>query len=208
MKVSELIRSNSGIARKFGACRMVKAGSNPASSSAGGRMNMLRENRLCQALSVIDPHRQAIGRIGAGVKILDEQLTPLKIGEHALAQALKALGRDRLVDLAPPHRFLGSRLFDDVFVARRAAGKCAGIDREAATRGNLALAAPDRMLVEHRHRLVPMHGSRDDACPAVRARTDSSLRSSDRPFHQTLPPVVARPTNLGNRRRLLPGAVP
>ena len=41
------------------------------------------------------PHRQAIGRIGAGVKILDEQLMPLKIGEHALAEALKALGRER-----------------------------------------------------------------------------------------------------------------
>src|ERR1700746_3215635 len=51
MKVSELIPSTSGIARNFGACRIVKAGSNPGSSSAGGRMNMLREKRLCQGLS-------------------------------------------------------------------------------------------------------------------------------------------------------------
>ena len=105
------------------------------------------------------PHRQPVGRIGAGIEVLHEQLAPLQIGEHALVQAGEALGRHRLVDLAPPHRVFGSGLLDDVFVARGAPGIGAGIDRKAAAEGELAFAAPDRVLVEHRRRLVPMHGS-------------------------------------------------
>ena len=50
-------------------------------------MNMLRANRLCQALSGDDPHRQAVFRVGAGVEVLHEQLAALQIGEHALVQA-------------------------------------------------------------------------------------------------------------------------
>ena len=70
-----------------GACRIVKAGSKSASSAAGGRMNMLRANRLCQALSADHPHRQPVFRIGAGIEILDEQLAALQVGEHPLVQA-------------------------------------------------------------------------------------------------------------------------
>jgi hypothetical protein len=38
----------------------------------------------------------------------------------------------------------------------RAAGIGAGRDREAAAKGEFALAAPDGMLVEDRYRLIPM----------------------------------------------------
>src|SRR5437868_1997427 len=64
----------------------------------------------------------------AGVKVLDEQLAALEVGEQALVQAGELVGRDRLVDLAPCYRVFGARLLDDVFVPRGAAGEGPGRD--------------------------------------------------------------------------------
>ena len=52
MQVSVRQPSRAGSASNSGACRMVKSGWKPASSSCGGRMNMLRANSACQALVV------------------------------------------------------------------------------------------------------------------------------------------------------------
>ena len=90
----------------------------------------------------------------------------------------KLLGSDRLVDLAPPHRVLGAGLLDDVLVARRAAGESPGIDREAAAQGELALAAPHGVLVEHRRGLVPMHGP--EVVHALPVEPETALRPGHR----------------------------
>src|SRR5437870_2689912 len=83
-------------------------------------------------------HRQPLDRIGPGIKVLDEQLTALEVGQHALVQAVEPLRSDRLVDRAPPYRVLGAGFLDDVLVPRRASGKGAGGDRKAAAEGELA----------------------------------------------------------------------
>ena len=124
------------------------------------------------------PHRQPVFRIGAGVEVLDEQLAALQVGEQALVQAGELLGRDRLVDLAPVHRVLGARLLDDVFVARGAAGEETGRDREAAARGELALAPPHGVLVEHRRGLVPVHGP--EVVHALPVEAEAALLSGHR----------------------------
>ena len=50
---SDAVPSSFGSAWKPGRFRMVKSGLKPSSSSRRGRRNMLRANRLCQAVSVI-----------------------------------------------------------------------------------------------------------------------------------------------------------
>src|SRR5579883_1832444 len=72
-------------------------------------------------------------------------------------QVFKPFGRDRLIDRPPPHRMFRSRLLDDVFVARRAAGVRAGADDKAAAGSDLALPPPHRMLVEQRRGEVPVN---------------------------------------------------
>ena len=156
MKTSELIRSSSAIAWKLGACRIVKAGSKPSSSPTSAADEHVARKEAVPGAVGDDPDRQAVGRVSPGVEVLDEQLAPLEVGEHPLMQAVEGLRRDRLVDRAPPHRVLGARLLDDVFVARRAAGIETGRYRKAAAKGELALAAADRVLVKDRRRLVPM----------------------------------------------------
>ena len=103
------------------------------------------------------PHRQPVFRVGAAIEVLHEQLAALEIGQHPLVQAGELRRRDLLVDAAPINRVVGARLVDDVLVARAAAGVTAGIDDKRAAIAELALAAPDRMLVKKRHRQVPVH---------------------------------------------------
>src|SRR5215831_6776948 len=97
------------------------------------------------------PHREAVGWVGAGVKILDKQLAALKISQHALVQTVETLGIDRLIDLTPPYRVLGAGLLHDIFVAGGSSCEPAGADREGASQHDFTLAAPDGMLVEDRH---------------------------------------------------------
>ncbi len=53
MAQSDTVPSSLGSAWKPGNCRMVKSGLKSANSSSRGRRNMLRANRLCQAVSLI-----------------------------------------------------------------------------------------------------------------------------------------------------------
>src|SRR5579884_2605201 len=74
-------------------------------------------------------------------------------------QVFKPFGRDRLIDRPPPHRMFRSRLLDDVFVARRAAGMRAGADDKAAAGSDLAFPPPYRVFVEQRCGEVPVNRS-------------------------------------------------
>ena len=56
-------------------------------------MNMLRANRLCQALGLITRTGSRYSGIGAGIEVLDEQLAALQIGQHPLLQAVEARRR-------------------------------------------------------------------------------------------------------------------
>src|ERR1044071_4123887 len=110
MAQSDAVPSLLGSAWKPGRVRMVNSGLKPSSSSRRGRRNMFRGKRLGQAVAGKEvvpggfgqhAHADAMLRVGAGPAVAHEQLATLGIGQHAVVEGAIALGRDRLVGLAP-----------------------------------------------------------------------------------------------------------
>src|SRR5215469_5859539 len=120
--------------------------------------------------------------------------------DHVVIEQLEI----RLAELAiaaPPHRILGERIDDNVFVLGAAAGVNAGLGAEGAALHQRSFAASDRVLHQHGVGQIPMNASEIlkaefvGAVPAVpHAR-----------FHHLKPPLwplVAAASRLSDRRSL------
>ena len=86
-----------------------------------------------------------MGRVGACVKVLGEQLLALQVGAGAAGERSEFFRREALVDLAPPDFVSDLGLVDDEFVLHRAAGVHAGGDHQRTVCGQLALVAAHRL---------------------------------------------------------------
>ena len=73
---------------------------------------------------------------------------------HEVGSQMIELGDRHAVVRFPPHVVAGGVVLDDVLIAWRTAGVGAGGDRERATGGDGAFAAPDRRLEQRRRRHV------------------------------------------------------
>ena len=127
---------------------MVKSGLKPSSSSFFGPQEHVAGEHVVPRRLGHDPHADAVRRIGAGPAIAREQVAALGVADHAVVEGAVALRRDRLVGLAPVDGAAGDRVLDEELVVGRAAGVDAGADHEGAALAELALAAPDRLLIE------------------------------------------------------------
>src|SRR6185437_2171146 len=85
-------------------------------------------------------------------------LAALEIGAEAPSHALEHRFVDRPVDVAPPDVGFARRLLDDVLVFGRSPGKSAGARDKGAASADQTLAATDGILVQDRHRQIPMGG--------------------------------------------------
>ena len=103
------------------------------------------------------PRLDPVGRIGAAVEVLGEQLPALGMLQEVLAQGLELLGRDRAV-VVPPDLVLGAGVADHELVLGRAAGMAAGGGDDRAAAGELRLLAGQRLLVEARRLEIPVDG--------------------------------------------------
>ena len=74
-------------------------------------------------------------RVGARERVDDVEVARREVRRDLLAQAVEALLRELLVDVAPPDAVLGAGLAHDELVLRRAARVAAGVDDERAALG-------------------------------------------------------------------------
>ena len=81
-----------------------------------------------------DAGLDAMGRVGAAIEILREELLALGMLQEIAEQRLEMLRRHRAVVL-PPDGAVGRGIADDELVLGRAAGMAAGIGDERAARG-------------------------------------------------------------------------
>ena len=136
-----------------------------------------------------DAHGQAKGRVGAAEAILDEQLLALEMGHHARAQGGELLRLERLVDRAPPDVPGAGRFLDDELVVGRAARVLARLDDQRPVRRDPPLAPADRLFVEQRHRIIPVHVARvlDAVLVQVVTAVETSVLCHNRPEKIPIP---------------------
>ena len=125
----------------------------------GGDEHVLREKAV-PGLFRDDPHFDPVVRIGTSVAVLHEHFLMLHVGQHAVAHRVEILGRDLVVDRAPPDVARVFSLIDDVLVLGRPTRVLAGCDDQPATGGQLAFAAAKRMFVQGWNRQVPMRADK------------------------------------------------
>ena len=125
-----------------------------------------------------DAHAHAGFRIGAGVKVLREQLASARMVDEIAEQRLEMLGRHRVVAF-PPDRVLGGRVTDDRFVFRAASGVGGGLGDERAALGDDRLVAADRFGVELRRVMVPVQSG--EIAEAERLRAISGVEDASLP---------------------------
>ena len=109
MAQSDAVPSSSGSAWKPGRFRMVKSGLKPSSSSRPGPQEHVAGEQVVPGGLGDDAHADAVRRIGAGPAVAHEQVAALGVAQHAVVEGAVALGRDRLVGLAPVDAALGAR---------------------------------------------------------------------------------------------------
>ena len=147
-------------------------------------------NSECQAYSVIDARLHAVGRIGAAVEVLGEQLLALGV----LAGSRRAAGRTARGEMASllSHQTssVGRLVAHDELVLRRAAGVDARVGEERAAGGS---AAP-RCGAAIPRRARALRGSRRRAevaeaecLGAVRAVEDAELSHTPSPICSSRP---------------------
>ena len=102
------------------------------------------------------PHADAMGGIGSRPAVAREQIAALGVADHAVVERAIALGRHRLVGLAPVDMAFGRGVLDEELVVRRAPGMHAGAHHERSAIGERTLTAADRLLVERGNRQVPV----------------------------------------------------
>jgi len=104
-----------------------------------------------------DPARQAVGQVGAAVKILNKELLALGMGQHVGQQRVELGLRHWRVGI-PPDGVFGLGGADDKLVFGGAPGVLACFDDQRPFGGNFALAALNGQLKEHRGAQVPVFG--------------------------------------------------
>lgn len=103
-----------------------------------------------------DAGLDAEGRIGAAVQVLREQRHAFGVLEEVLVQGFELVGGDRLI-ATPPHCGLGGGVTHRELVLRAAAREHAGVGDQCALGGKHRLVVLQRMLVELRRAVVPVH---------------------------------------------------
>ena len=103
-----------------------------------------------------DPDRQAVGRVGAAIAILNECFLALEVIHHAGVDDIELVGADRLIDRTPPDVVLDRVVLDHEFILGRAAGIFAGLGDKRAIDRQLAFAAAQAGFVELRGTLIPV----------------------------------------------------
>jgi hypothetical protein len=101
-----------------------------------------------------DADLDALGRIGATVKILREQFAALQMIQEILVQDIEMLARDAGI-VVPPDLICGQIVANDKLVLRAAARMYAGIGYDRAVDRQSSFPAPDRFLDENRLQLIP-----------------------------------------------------
>ena len=142
----------------------------------GADEHVAREQRMPRARRR-HPHLQPVGRVGAAMQILHEHLAPLVIGQDAAVQAVERRFRQLLVGRVPVDVGFARGFLDDVFVLGGAAGEGAGDRDEGAARAQPPFAPADGVLVEDRHRQVPMLGGQ--AAEALFVQAEARRESVD-----------------------------
>ena len=116
-------------------------------------------------------HAHTMGRVGAGIQVLGEQLTPLQVGLDPAFQGLEMRGVQLPVAGAPPDVVGDAGVIDRELVLHGAAGVHACLDDQRALRRQPALAAPQGMGDELRRSQVGMdRGGRVQAGAGKRGR--------------------------------------
>ncbi len=116
----------------------------------------------------IDARLDPIGRIGAAIEILREQLLAARMRDEVVEQQLELLLRE-LVVAAPPNGIFGERVDDDEFVLRAAPGMHAGVGGQRPAGGELRFTARDGVFVERGLGQIPMNGGEIFEAEFVRA---------------------------------------
>ncbi len=88
-----------------------------------------------------DGDRELVGGVGSGGEVHHVEVALVHVAHDAIEERLEFLGREGLVDLAPVDGSFGEIIFDDEFVAGRAAGACSGKRDESAVGGETGLTA-------------------------------------------------------------------
>ena len=104
-------------------------------------------------------HLDAVSRIRAAVKILCKERLAARMGKKVLQQLLE-VRRGDLAVAVPPHRTFGQVIDDGVLVLGGAPGMDARLGAKRPSFDNSGLAGSDRMLVEHRRGMIPVHGAK------------------------------------------------
>ena len=102
-----------------------------------------------------DPGLDPVGRIGAAVEVLREQLLALGMGEEVLQQGVEMAGRDGAVVVPPDGAFRGLVAHHEL-VLGRAARMHAGLGQKRAALHELGLAPGQGLLVERGRLEIPV----------------------------------------------------
>ncbi len=97
-----------------------------------------------------------VGRVGAAIEVLREQLPAFGVLEEVLVERLELLCGDRLV-AGPPHLLVGGGVAYRELVLRAAPGELARVGAECAVGGQHCLTRRERVLIELRRTEVPVN---------------------------------------------------
>ncbi len=149
MNVCAFVPSIGGKPWKPGAAMTVNSGTWRRYSSSDSREDEhVPHEEAVPRLLRDDPDRDAVGGVGAGVDVLDEEVAPLQVALEAVEEVVELLGGVGAVVLTPPDVPFGRGFLHDGLVVRGAAGVLAGVGDDGAARDDARLAAEGDLLVE------------------------------------------------------------
>ena len=154
MTVLELVPSRSGSASRLGSWRTRPVG-HEAGELALRRANehVAREQAVPSLLGDY-PHLQPVGRVGAGIKVLDEQLAGLDMGERTTNQAGEMALLHLLVGGAPVDLAADIGVGHEELVLGRAAGEAASGGHQGAAGAEASLLPDQRRRHQRRRRQI------------------------------------------------------
>ena len=103
-----------------------------------------------------DAGLDAVGRIGAAIKVLREQRHAFGMLEEVGIERGELVRGDRLV-AGPPHVLVGGRIANRELVLRTAAGELTGVRAQRTIRRQHRLARREGVLIELRRTEIPVH---------------------------------------------------
>src|SRR5579872_6647912 len=106
-----------------------------------------------------DARLDPVRRVGAGVKVLRENLAAFGMGDEIGEQCVEMRSRHGAV-IVPPDRALGRLVANDEFILRAAAGMNAGFGDQRAAGGDFRLAAAQGFAIKMGRSQIPMDGGK------------------------------------------------